>query len=183
MTTQFTEEQLHLLGQVIGGISTHEAMETQRLTLLHPREEDVEFWFRTHVVESKNAIHAHMELYAKGEVQGIGGGNPGRWDKESSYGALQAIEDQLAEQILELTKPIGPLSVPLYLRLADRVVQGYLSVSRQMPLVKEGATTNNDAAKYAKLLTTYLQTLVNLLSPTGGAPLKLWDEWRNQRFL
>lgn len=180
--TEFTPEQAKLLGQVLGGMSQHDAMERQRLTLIHPREEDVEFWLRTHVVEAKNAIMAHMEIFAKGEVPGLNG-VLSHQSKESSYYALQTIEDDLARYTLDLVRPIPALDMPLYLRLAARLLTAYLEVSKQMPLGKEGATTNHDAAKYAKLLTAYLSTLVALLSPSGGDPLKLWQEWQKRKFL
>lgn len=175
-------EQAKLAGQILSMGDPSQPL--PRPVLKNPTQYDVELWLRTYVVEAKQAIDGHMELYAKGSVEGFTGtgGNPGRWDKESSYGALQRIEDDLTRYTLDLISPIPFLSIPLHMRLCVRVMRDYLMLSTEMPLVREGSTTNHDAAQYVRLLTKTISTVATLLSPIGGDPLKVFAEWQKNRF-
>lgn len=179
------EEQLRLLGQAIATASIHKELGTEPPApiLKRPSATDVGYWLRVCLAEMKGGLDAHMELYARGSVPGVAGGNPGRWDADSSYGALQAVEDAQVAHFLEMVRPVSVLAMPLHLRRIADVLRAYLTCSRQMPLVREGAVSEHSKVAYVKLLIGTFTTVQAMLSPTGGDVGKLWNTFRNQRYL
>lgn len=118
--------------------------------------------------ELNNAIIAHQTLY---------GGNPGQWDVESAWGALQTISTELAMQFCRDLEPHRQgYAMPAPQRYAYDAARWFIRYCVEHPLVRSGATTNHDAAKFAKVLTSFLKFLVQgIVHPEPG---KLYNEWK-----
>jgi len=138
------------------------------------------FWILNYLSEANNALAAHMEVYQKGTVEGVEGGNPGRWSIDSAWGALQMITEQLAEQTVGLFQPLPTLQIPTRFKLIVRLIGDFHAISKLYPLVREGYSTNEDASKFAKALTQHLLFLTILLS--HPKPQQVYNEWRKLQF-
>ncbi len=156
-------------------------MSGQLPTLLFADNTTQQYWVRDFLHEAANALRAHLEVYAKFSSD-IQGGNPGRWDIESAWGALQTIVNELAARTLGLLLPVPRVHKDENVFLLQKVLADYLSLSKEIPLVKDGYTTNNDAAQYARVLTKMLETCTLLLSPGAPPPKQVYDRWRTNKF-
>lgn len=154
--------------------------------LTHAGAEVQSFWIRGYIHEMQNALFAHMTVYSGPTESHVGtvavqGGNPGRWDLESSWYALQSITQELADKTVEMFAPIPVLHMPMAARLCVQIMVDFRHISNQMPLGKEGATTNHDAAKFATLLTEHIKAVVLILQ--SPEPQKVFKQWQSRKFL
>lgn len=141
--------------------------------LTEPQAADMRFWLHELLVETKNALDAHMTLY---------GTNPAGYDRDSSWGALQTIVDSLAAQYWKKLQPVPSPLRPNNVQYAVKLVEDYVKVSTQMPLVDSGWATNHSKEKYAKLLLAYLNTLL-ALHQNMLPPAKVYNRWTTNTFL
>lgn len=121
---------------------------------------------RVLIDETNNAVHAHGTLYE---------GNPGQWDPESAWGALQTICAEQAMLYLRKLDGQPPLVVPTCQKYAAKAAKRFIEYCLTFPLVRAGATTNNDAQAFARILVLYVKFLVQGIQ--HPQPAKLYDRW------